>query len=105
MTDRDPRSGDARRWGLPSWRRITDFLLTVAQLERSYESLKVENQGLRSRIAILEAEVADRSGQLKILAAFLQTAVKDFTNANMENAVARQIEKLTQGSLPRAGDR
>ena len=52
-------------------------------------------------MADLEEEVADHSGQLRILTAFLQTAVKDFTDANMEKAVARQLGKLTDKlSLP-----
>ena len=93
-------ASDRKPLSFPSWRRIADFILTVAQLERSYQALKAENQSLKLRVAVLEADVADHTGQLRILTAFLQTAVKDFTTANfttanMEQAVARQIEKLT----------
>ena len=95
------RGTDGGPWSLPSWRRVADFFLTVVQLERSYEALKTENQSLKSRIAALEADVADHTGQLRILSAFLQSAVREATNANMEQAVARQIEKLTgRWSLP-----
>lgn len=66
MTPSEPGSDDVRRWSWPSWRRVADFLFTVAQLERAIEALKGENQSLRSRITSLESYVADHAGQLKV---------------------------------------
>ena len=120
--------GPAPRWSVPSWRRIGDFVLTIAQLERSYQSLKADVEKLNERLSIIEEKLTDQGGQLKILAGFVQGTLerqieektreatrqieakaKDAAReleVNAEQAVARHVDKLiAQRSDPPADKR
>lgn len=67
--------GPSRAWSIPSWRRIGDFIVTIAQLERSYQSLKAENDRLNDDLRNLRREVDKHSGQLDVLTHFVQAAL------------------------------
>ena len=82
-------------WSFPSWRRIGDFFVTLTQLERAYQSLKSEQGRLREDVERIARLVEDHNGQLKVLTTFVQAALRERSEINVEKAVAREIERLT----------
>ena len=70
----EPPKGPTR-WSIPSWRRIGDFMFTIAQLERSYQALKVTNDQLRDELKRLQRDVDRHSRQLDALMTFVQKAM------------------------------
>ena len=96
---------------LPSWRRVGEFIRNILRLERSVESLRVENKELDQRVAALQRQVDEQSGQLKVLLDFINKALDERVESRAEEASIRAFERmasiagLSPGKRPRRKDK
>ena len=84
----------ARKWPLPSWRKISEFVLSVISLERSVSNLTTRNARLEEEIARIQRQTDEQSGQLKVLIGFVQTSLRDQVETSAERALTRMLQRL-----------
>ncbi len=94
MEETPPTQKPPRDWPLPSWSKISEFVLNVIQLERSFKSLKAQNEQLTADLAQLQRQVDEQGGQLKVLLGFVQTSLREQMETSAEKAAARFFERL-----------
>jgi predicted RNase H-like nuclease (RuvC/YqgF family) len=79
---------------LLSWRRFGEFIRNVLRLERSVEALKKENGELDQRIKALQRQFDEQTGQLKVLADFVNKALDERVESQAEEAAIRAFERM-----------
>ena len=95
---------------LPTWRRIGEFIRNVLTLERTIEALKKDNQRLDERVDILQRQVDDQTGQLKVLMEFVRGALDDRIESRIRRALderslsAAKATRSRRKSAPGSGD-
>lgn len=89
-----PEKGAPSRDWLPSWSKISEFLLNVMQLERSFESLRAQNVKLRDQVTALQRQVDEQNGPLKAAMGFIQVSLREQVETSAEKAAARLFERL-----------
>jgi predicted RNase H-like nuclease (RuvC/YqgF family) len=75
--------------GLPSWRRLGEFIRNVLSLEHTVEVLKKDNRELHARLNALQRQFDDQAGQLKTLMEFVRGALDD----RIEGRIRRALEE------------
>jgi hypothetical protein len=78
----------------PSWDQIGDFVLSTIQLKRSVDALKDENRKLDERIAAMQRQLDEQTGQLRILSEFVNKAMEERVEARAEEAAVRAFERM-----------
>ncbi len=83
---------------LPSWRRIGEFVRNILRLERSVEALKAENKELDQRVGVLQRQVDEQAGQLKVLLDFVNKALDERVASQAEEAAIRAFERMASAA-------
>jgi len=79
---------------LPSWVQISEFVLSTLQLKHSVDALKKENRELDRRIAALQRQFDEQTGELRILSEFVNKALEERVEARAEEAALRAFERM-----------
>ncbi len=94
----DAQDPDKRPPVLPteefSWRRAGEFLKNILSLERSYRSLKSDNEQLRRQVDELQRLVDDHNGQLKAILSTLNSTIANRIEASAEKAAVETVLRL-----------
>jgi len=95
MTDAPPPgSPPETSWPTPSWKKISEFVSGVFQLQRSVERLKEQNKALQAEVARLQRISDDHSGQLKTIIALIESTVNDRAVQRAEEAALRMVQQM-----------
>jgi hypothetical protein len=78
----------------PSWGQIGDFRAQHDPAKRSVDALKDENRKLDERIAAMQRQLDEQTGQLRILSEFVNKAMEERVEARAEEAAVRAFERM-----------
>lgn len=79
---------------LPSWQKVSEFVVHVFQLERSVGTLRDQDKRLEEEVSRLQLQVAEQAGQLKAVMELINTTVAQRAAAQAEQAAARMFTQL-----------
>ncbi len=89
-----PARSEAHEGEILSWKRFGEFIRNILRLERSVDALKRENADLDQRLAALQRQFDEQTGQLSVLVEFVNKALDERVESRAEEAAIRVFERM-----------
>ena len=89
-----PESESSKPFPLPSWKKVSEFIVGVFQLQRSVKTLEEQNRKIQERVERMQRQLDEQAGQLKTILFLIESTVHERAARTAEDAAVKVVRQF-----------
>jgi hypothetical protein len=94
--DAQPQEEEGKGWKFPSFGTFGDYIKKLLALEGTVGFLKEENKRITNEMILLQRQLSEHNGQLKVLGEFVRVATSAQVEAIATKSAIKTVESMIE---------